>query len=276
MLEVYKNMGSIYSEFLSALGLSGLSNLLSAVVVLLICLIIIKIVCKITDRLLVRARHLDETVRRFLRTAIKIALWVLAVIVVAGMLGIPTASLVTVVGVAGLALSLSLQNTLSNLFSGISLLFLRLFVVGDYVEIAGNTGTVQEIGLFYTTINTPDRRTVNIPNSDVMGASIVNHSREPRRRLGFTYSADYEDATEDVTAALLEAAGQDVRVLSDPAPSVFLSAFQDSTVEYTLYVWCKTEDYWPVYYGMNTLVRESFSRHGVHMSYNHLNVHLVP
>ena len=266
---------SAISAFFSNLGLSGLSTVLSAIIVLLICLIAIKVLTRITDRLLDRGKHIDETARRFLRGVIKIALWALAVVIVAGALGIPTASLVAVISIAGLALSLSVQNILTNLFSGVTLLFTRPIAVGEYVEIGANAGTVRSVGLFYTTVVTPNGQVVTIPNGDVAGAAITNYGREPKRRVPLTYGADYDDATEDVIAALMDAAARAPRVLSDPAPAAFIASYKDSTIEYGINVWCGSGDYWDVIHDMNTLVREEFEKHGVHMSFNHINVHMV-
>ena len=267
---------SVFSDFFSSLGLAGLSTVLSAVIVFVICLIVIRILTAVTDRLFAKTRHLDETVKRFLRTAIRISLWTLAVVIIAGTLGIPTASLVAVVSVAGLALSLSMQNILSNLFSGITLLLSRPMSVGDYVEFGSNAGTVHAIGLFYTTLISPNQQVITIPNGDVTSAAIVNYTREPRRRVQFTFGADYDDPTEDVYAALLDAAKEMPKVLTDPAPDVFINDYKDSVIEYGMNLWCDPGDYWDVLHGVNGLVREQFAKHGVHMSFNHVNVHMVP
>ena len=176
---------------------------------------------------------------------------------------------------AGLALSLSVQNILSNLFAGITLLVSRPMSVGDYVEIGANAGNVHSIGLLYTTLTSPNKQVITIPNSDVASASIVNYNREPLRRVQFTFSADYADATEDVFAALLDAAKAMPSVVDEPAPEAFINSYLDSTIEYGLNVWCDPGAYWDVLHGVNALVREQFTAHGVHMSYQHLNVHMI-
>ena len=266
---------SVISDFFSGLGLAGLSTILSAIVVFLICLIVIKVVTRVTDAIFQKSRYIDETVKRFLRTAIKIALWTIAIVIIAGTLGIPTASLVAVISVAGLALSLSVQNILANLFAGITLLLSRPMKVGDYVEVAGHAGNVHAIGLFYTILISPNKQIITIPNSDVTSAAIVNYNREPKRRIPFTFDADYDDPTADVVAALLDAAAEMPLVLDDPAPDAFINKYKDSTIEYGLNLWCDPNDYWDVLHGVNALVREQFAKHGVHMSFNHINVHMV-
>ena len=272
--DVVKSTGVI-RDFFSSLGLESLSTLLSALVVFIICAVVIRAITALTDRLFKASRHIDETVKRFLRTAIKISLWTLAIVIVAGALGIPTASLVAVISVAGLALSLSVQSILSNLFSGITLLFTRPVAVGEFVDIGGNTGTVHSVGLVYTTINTPNGQVVTIPNSTVAGSVITNYGREKQRRVDLVYGADYDDPTEDVLAALLDAAAGVEQVLADPAPVAHIKSFQDSVIEYTLMVWCDTDDYWTVFFALNEGVRRSFAEHGVHMSFNHINVHML-
>ena len=265
----------VISEFFSNLGLASLSSLLSALVIFIICALVIRVLTTLMDKIFAKSKHIDETVKRFLRTAIKIALWALAIVIIAGALGIPTASLVAVISVAGLALSLSVQNILTNLFSGITLLFTRPVAVGEYVEIGGTAGTVHSVGLFYTTVHTPNGQVVTIPNSSVAGATIINYGREKLRRVQFVFGADYNDPTEDVKAALLDAAKSVDKVFTDPAPFAFISDYKDSYIEYTVNVWCDTANYWDVVAAMNEAVRESYASHSVHMSYAHINVHMI-
>jgi len=261
--------------FLASLGQSGISVVISAVIVFLICLIAIKLITKATEKILSRSKKMDGVLQGFIRTVIKIALWALAIVIIAGTLGIPTASLVAVISIAGLALSLSVQNILSNLFSGITLLITKPFGAGDFVDVGGNTGTVKSVGLFYTVLDTLDNRVVSIPNGDVTGAAIVNYSRNPLRRVDMTFNASYDDSTEAVRAAILEAAKADSRILPDPAPFIVIGEYKDSSIEYIVRVWCNNADYWDVYFGMNERVRERFEANGVHMTYGHINVHMV-
>ena len=258
-----------------SIGTLALSSLLSAILTFLVCLIVINLLMKATDKLLNKSKKLDGTLKGFVRGAVKTMLWVLAVLIVAQALGIPTTSLVAVVSIAGLALSLSLQNILSNLFSGLTLLVPKPFSAGDFVEIAGRTGTVKTVGLFYTQLDTLDNVAVSIPNGDAPSSSVNNYSREPLRRVDRTFCVSYEAGTEAVKAAVLDAVAKDERILSDPAPFVRLLDYKGSTVEYVVRVWCKGTDYWDVYFDLNENVRESFAEHGVSFSYDHVNVHVV-
>ena len=257
------------------LGTLALSNVISAVVIFVICLVAIKILSSVTEKLLKKTNKMDGTLQGFVLSAVKIVLWILAAIIVANALGINTTSLVALVSIAGLALSLSVQNILSNLFSGITLLINKPFAAGDFVEVAGKTGIVKTVDLFYTKLDTLDNVALSLPNSDVTSASIYNYSREPRRRVDMYFSASYDAPTETVKAAIMEAIQQDPRILSDPAPFVRLAEYKDSSISYVVRVWCNNADYWDVHFNLNENVRESFARNGVTMTYEHVNVHIV-
>ena len=265
----------MFQEFFESLGFSGASVVVSAIIVFLICLIAIKIIMKAVEKLLSRSKKLDSVLQGFLKTVVRIALWALAIVIIAGTLGIPTASLVAVISIAGLALSLSVQNILANLFSGITLLITKPFGAGDLVDVGANTGVVKTVGLFYTVLDTLDNRVVSIPNSDVTGAAVVNYSRNPLRRVDMTFNASYDDSTESVRAAILEAAKADDKIMTDPAPFIVIGQYKESSVEYIVRLWCKNADYWDVYFGMNERVRERFAADGVHMTFQHINVHMI-
>ena len=178
------------------IGEISLSSLLAAILTFVICFIVIKIITAAVNRLLGKSKKLDATLRGFVASAIKAVLWVVAAIIVANALGINTSSLVALVSVIGLALSLSVQNVLSNLFSGLTLLVTKPFAAGDFVEVAGKQGVVKTIGLFYTQLDTLDNVAVSIPNGDVTASSVNNFSREPLRRVDQYFCAAYDEDTE--------------------------------------------------------------------------------
>ena len=257
------------------IGSMALSTLISAVLTFITCFIVMQIILKTLERILGRANKIDGTLKGFIHSAVKIILWSLTGIIVAGALGIPTTSLVALISIAGLALSLSVQNILSNLFSGLTLLVSKPFKSGDYVEVGGRNGIIKSVGLFYTQLNTLDNVSINIPNSDVTGTTVINYSREPLRRVDRVFSASYESSTENVKAAVFEAISRDEKILRDPAPFVRLSEYKDSCIEYTVRVWCKCADYWDVFFNLNENVRDCFAEKGVEMTYNHMNVHIL-
>ena len=268
-------MGNFFDSLKTiTLGNISLSSILSAILILIFCAIVIKILKKAVKRMLGKSR-LDESLKGFLASVASAALWIIAIIIIADALGIPVTSLVAVLSVAGLALSLAIQGLLTNLFSGVTLLITRPFNVGDYVEVGGSAGTVRSVGLFYTTICTVDNKIISMPNGDITSAKVVNYSSEPLRRVDITLTASYNCATEDVRKAVLDAVAKDEKALAEPAPFVALSGYNASNIEYTVRVWCSSADYWDVYFGLYNNIRESFNAAGIEMTYDHLNVHVV-
>lgn len=257
------------------LGTISLLTILSAVVTLLVCLIIIRILITIVKRVLARTK-IDAALKSFTLSIIKVVLWIIAVFIVVDLLGVPTASLVAVLSVVGLALSLSVQNIISNLFSGLTLLFTKPFAAGDYVEINGQEGTVESIGLFYAVIENADKVMISIPNSDVTAAAIQNFSAAPARRVDRPFNVDASVPTEKVTAALLKAASKIAGIREPPSPQVVIKSFGEGSVTYSIRVWCLAKDYWDIFYRLNAMVRDEFISEGIDMAYNRLAVDIKP
>ena len=259
----------------SLTGNLALDTIVSGLLTLIVCYIAIRIVKTVVGKALGKASKLDAPVKNLISKAVTIVLWALTVIIVAGAFGINSASLVALLGVAGLALSMSVQGLLGNFFSGILLLINKPFKEGDFIEAGDKVGVVKNIGFFNTTINTLDNVTMAVPNGDLTGATVKNYSREPLRRVDMTFCTSYDVSTEDAKKAILDAVAMDSRILSDPAPFVRLGAYKGSVVEYIVRVWCKNADYWDVHFDLNENVRESFAAKGVAMSYEHVNVHVI-
>ena len=175
----------------------------------------------------------------------------------------------------GLALSLSVQNCLSNAMSGIIILLTRPFEDGDFIEAGNVSGTVRDIGLIYTQLCTIDNKDIYVPNSDLSASKIVNYNREPQRRVDLTFGADYTCRPEQVKAALHNAVSLVAGILPEPAPFVRVSGYGESNIDYVVRVWCKTADYWTVYYDLMEAVGAAFDAHGVSMSYPQMNVHVL-
>lgn len=253
------------------LGSFSLATVLGALVVFLACCIVIRIIRSVIGRVLGKSR-LEKGLKSFISSLVSVGLWAIAVIIVAGTLGIPTASLVALLSVAGLALSLSIQGIMSNLFSGATILATKPFVSGDYVELGGVSGTVESIGLFHTEILTVDNRRIFVPNSDVTASRIINYSGEPLRRVDLVFSAGYDCGTQTVKEALYAAAHSVEQVLDTPETEVYLSAYKDSNIEYALRVWVNNADYWAVYFALQETVREKFAEYGVSPSYPQVKI----
>ncbi len=258
-----------------SIGSLALDKLLSGVFALVVCLLCIWLLMKLTDKALANSKRLDGALRGFIRSVVKAAMWIITGIIVADSLGIPTTSLVALVSVAGLALSLSIQNIMSNLFSGVTLLMAKPFTAGDFVDIGGKAGTIKIVGMFYTVMDTGDNSVISIPNGDVTSSSVINYSKEPMRRVDMRFEASYDAPTAEVKAAIMDAIAADERISAEPAPFIALSAYKSSSIEYLVRIWCQNSDYWSVHYGMNERVRECFAAHGVEMSYEHMNVHIL-
>ena len=266
-------MENIFAMGFGAIAAALAGQVLIALVVALVCWIVIRIILSIVQKLLGKTKF-DPAMQHFLLSACRVALWFVAIIIVASSLGINVASLVAVLSVAGLALSLSVQGVMSNVFSGVTVLATHPFAAGDFVELNGISGVVETVGLVYTKIKTLDNKLISVPNSEVTGAKVINYSAEPLRRVDLTFAASYDCPTEQVKKALMEAMEANEKVLRDPAPFAGLLSYKDSSIEYVARAWCKNADYWDVYFGLNEAVRESFKRNGVEMSYAHLNIHV--
>ena len=250
------------------------SNIFGAVLSVVISLILIKVLTKVVNRALGRSR-LDASLQTLLRNLVKGALWAVAAIIVLGCLGIEVTSLVAVLSVVGLAFSLALQNFLSNVAGGMQLLASHPFAVGDFVDVGVCSGTVEEIGMFYTKVTTPDNKLVQLPNSAIVTANITNFSAQPTRRVELKVSASYDAPTGQVTALLSKLAGEHPLVLADPEPAVHVEEYGDSAIRYVMRVWCTNADYWTVYYDLLDGFKPAFDEAGVEMTYPHVNVHMV-
>lgn len=268
-------MENLLGTFGLGVGALSLWGILGAVVVLLVCILVSKLLLKLYDKAISKSK-LDATLTKYLRTALKIVLYALSILIAAGQLGIDVTSLIAVFSVAGLALSLALQNSLSNVAGGIMLLVCRPFVVGDFVELGSASGNVTEVGLFYTQITTLDNRVIQIPNSDISANRIVNYTANRVRRVDMTVSAAYSFEPEAVKASILKSAAQVPGVLSEPeAPFVRVSEYGGSAIEYVVRVWCSTDDYWNVYFDLKEQLKAGFDADGIAMSYQHINIHMI-
>lgn len=259
-------------RFFTTLGTGALDKVLHAVLVLVIGILIIRIVTKLLQGGLEKS-NLEKAAHSLILSLAKVAMYILLGLSVASSLDIDVTGIVALASVLTLAVSLSLQNMLTNVIGGFTILSTHPFHSGDYVEIAGQSGTVQEINMTYTRLATFDNKLISIPNSAVVAAQIVNYSAADTRRVDIPVSASYDAPTQKVIDALVQAGTMD-NVLLTPAPSACVSSYGDSAIAYTLRVWVKTEDYWDVYFALTQRVKDVFDEQGITMTYPHLNVHL--
>jgi len=244
----------------------------TALIILVVGILAIRIIGKILKKALEKSK-LEKAAHILITSLAKTALYILLSLIVASTLGIDVTSIVALASVLTLALSLALQNMVSNIIGGFTILYTQPFHSGDYVEIAGQSGTVQEINMSYTKLTTPDNKVISIPNSAVVAAQIVNYSAEDTRRVDVNVSASYTVPSQKVIDALALAGTVD-NVLLDPAPQAVVTGYGESAINYSLRVWVKTADYWDVYFLVNQRVKRIFDEQGVEMTYPHLNVHV--
>ena len=242
-------------------------------VLFLVCLLAMKLVLKAVSKVLGKTK-LDVTVRSVILNTLKVILVFVIIIILCESIGIKMTSLLALLSVAGLAASLALQDSLSNMASGMVILLSKPFKVGDYVTIGSLSGNVTKIGITYTKLLTPDNQAILLPNKTITASSICNYSSEDTRRLELKFTASYDAPTATVKEALREAI--DIpQVLQEPAPFIRLSAYGDSAIEYTVRVWVKGSDYWDANFEILERTRDAFDARNVEMTYPHLNIHTV-
>lgn len=205
----------------------------------------------------------EETLRKFLLNAAKIVLYVVLVVAIIGILGIPMASIITVLASAGVAVGMALQGSLSNFAGGIMLMIFKPFKVGDYISAAGGEGTVKEISMFYTVLNTVDNKTITIPNGSLMNANVTNMSSEDLRRVDLTFGCAKGTDVAKVQQVMLDTMAANELVLVEPAPFARLSGGSNEAMEFTTRAWCKSEDYWTVYFDLTQAITEALGAAGV-------------
>lgn len=255
------------------LATSVAGKLVGAILTLIIGKVIIKAIMKAIKK----SKYMEKaeaTVAHFLANFLNIALNVVMVIMIIGILGVPMASVVTVVASAGVAVGLALQGALSNLAGGIMILLFKPFKIDNFIDIAGNAGTVSDIGIFYTVLKTADNKEITIPNGTVMSSTITNFSAHDTRRLDFTFSVAYGTDVEKVKAVLLEEADRNALVLKEPAPFARLSVQNASSLDFALRVWVNSGDYWTVNFDLLEAVNSRFVSEGIEIPFNQLDVHI--
>lgn len=258
----------------AAWGMLSMERVLLTAVLLAVFLAASRLVMALLKRLADRSR-LDPRVRTYLLRGVKALLYLLAALVAAGSLGVDVTSLIALVSVFGLAVSLAVQDVLSNVAGGMVLLFSKPFSLGDYVDTGEGEGEVAEITLTHIKLDTFSGQRVMLPNSKVVAGKITNYTVRGVRRADLAVSASYDDSTEAVRAACLKAVSRAPYVLPDPAPQVVLADYGESAIAYRVRFWAETPHFWDANNTALEELRRAFEEDGVTMTYNHLNVHLV-
>ena len=216
----------------------------------------------------------EPTVAHFLINFLNIALNIILVVSIVAILGVPMASVVAAIASAGVAIGLALQGALSNLAGGIMILIFKPFRIGNFIATGSGSGTVMDIGIFYTVLKSADNKEITIPNGTIMGAAITNYSVHDTRRVDFTFSVAYGTDVERVKNILLEEADKHAMVLKDPAPFARLSVQNASSLDFTLRVWVNSGDYWTVNFDLLEAVNDRFIAEKIEVPFNQLDVHI--
>lgn len=264
--DFFNNLSTVFAQI-------SVSKVIGAVVLFVVLIVISKCLARIMGKILAGTK-LGAGFAGFITTIAKYAMYFVSILIVCDFLGLPVTSLLAVFSLFGLAISLSVQGLLSNLMSGFTVHTLKPFSVGDFIE-TDVSGTVKNIGLFYTELTTPDNKKVFIPNEKVMADKLINYSSEPTRRIDLVFNAGYEYDAQTVKNALKEAVESVDLILKDPDPVIGVSEYADSAIKYTVMVWVETANYFPAKFALMEAVSQSYNKNGIKMAYNRLEVKMV-
>lgn len=254
------------------LGVEAGKSILIAIIIYFVGRALISLVNRMLRGVMDR-RKVDPAIQSFLGSLVNILLMILLAISVVSALGVNTTSFAALLASGGVAVGMALSGNLQNLAGGIVILLFRPFKVGDYIEAQGTGGTVGEIQIFHTILTTPDNKKIYLPNGALSSGNITNYSKEPLRRVDFAVAVEYGEDIDKVRKALKNILDKDARVLQEPVPVIVLGALADSSVNMTVRVWVKSEDYWNVFFETNETIYNEFNRQGINFPYPQLTIH---
>ena len=267
------NFSGILSQFTDAC-VSIAWRLIASAVVFLLGRLIIKLLIKIlaSDK---RLGKLDSTIKLFISNFIKITLYIVLAITIVGIMGVPMASVLTVFASAGAAVALAVQGSFSNMMGGVMLLIFKPIAVGELVEVGGNIGTVTEVGIFYTRIKTPDNLVVTVPNKTLVDTTIKNYSKNDTRRVDIVVGVAYDSDVELVKRTILSVIKANEKALQDPAPFVRITNMGDSSLDFTVRVWCQSSNFGLLKSDLYEEINAEFNKVGIEIPYNKLDVNIM-
>jgi len=268
IIEFLKNNG-IDSSTVVTLG----KNLVVALVIFYVGRFAISIIVR-GLRKLMQKQEVDKTLETFVCNLVRIALLIVVVIAAIGALGIQTTSFIAIFGAAGLAVGLALQGSLSNFAAGVLIVLFRPYRVGNFVEAAGVSGTIEQVQILTTILTTPDNKQIIVPNSQIMDSIITNYSAKDTRRVDMVVGVSYSDDLDKVRKTLEELVAADERILADPACKIAVSQLADSSVNFIVRPWVKAADYWPVMFEMTEAIKKRFDQEGISFPFPQQDVHL--
>lgn len=266
------NLEEMLSNLLRWIATGGV-KLIVGLIILLIGWKVINKVVKVMNSFM-RKKNVDLTLSSFLDSFVSIILKIILVISIIEYVGGQATSLAAILGSAGLAIGLALQGSLSNFAGGVIILFLRPFKVGDYIDGAGQSGTVEKIGIFYTYLLTPDNKQILIPNGNLSNGTVMNYSAKDTRRVDLTFSVGYEQDILRVKKVLEEIVATEPLVLKQPEHFIALSQHGDSTINFAVRVWCNTADYWTIYFNLLERVKVKFDEEDISIPFPQMELHI--
>ncbi|MFU8813633.1 MAG: mechanosensitive ion channel family protein [Balneolaceae bacterium] len=247
-------------------------SLILALLTLFAGLYLIKFFIRLANRGMDKAEF-DPSLKTFMGSLINITLKVILILIVAGMIGIETTSLIALVGAAGLAVGLALQGSLANFAGGVIILVFKPFKVNDVIEEGDHMGVVERIDILYTQLRTFDLRVVTIPNGQLANSSVINYTRKDTRRVDMSVGISYSDNIGKAREALLAMLKKDERILADPEPVVVFTNFGDSSLDLSVRAFCKTENYWPVFWDNMERIKTTLDESGITIPFPQRDVH---
>ena len=266
------DLAALLQTVLNWLSTEGVILLIGLVVLFFVFKIINIIAKKFKKTML--AKNRDKTITMVVYSIIRKGLKAIAFLAFLGYVGIDTAGIGTIIASAGVAVGLALQGSLSNLAGGIVILLMRTFKIGDYITAQGESGTVEEIKLFYSYLITPDNKVIMIPNGVLANGSIINYSAKELRRVDFEFSISYDEDFEKAKKVIWDVIGSIENILTDPSPFVRVVSHGESTINIVTRVWTKNENYWDVYFDMMEAIKQSFDNAKIEIPFNQLDVHI--
>jgi len=270
------NLGFTWDEVIILLKTTGLDfaiNLATAIIIFVVGRIFVRLLTR-GMRKVMEQRDVDKTLVSFVSNLVGMVLLIFVIIAAVNALGVQTTSFIAILGAAGLAIGLALQGSLSNFASGVLIVLFRPYKVGDWIEAAGISGSVEEVQILTTVLKTGDNKQVIVPNGQIMDSIITNYSANDRRRVDMTVGVSYDDNLDKVRKTLEELVSADDRILDDPACTIAVSELADSSVNFVLRPWTATADYWGVKFDLTEAIKKRFDEEGISFPFPQQDVHL--
>lgn len=262
-----------YTKLVDTLIFDWGVNFLLALAIFFVGRIIARFIGKVVEKLL-RKSKMDDMLINFIMSILSAIMLLFIIIAALSQLGVDTTSLVALIGAAGIAVGLALKDSLQNFASGVMLILFKPFKVGDFINAAGVSGTVESVGIFSSSMRTGDNKSIIIPNGNIYKGTITNFSAKETRRIDMVFGIGYDDDIKQAKEILTRLVAEDDRILKDPAPVIALSELADSSVNFVVRPWVKSADYWTVMWDMNEKVKEAFDAANINIPYPQMDIHL--